>query len=317
MRLKGGKVGLFEKVGIKAEGAAIDWELRPADTFGMFESWGGKERIRNRTERFYYFFIDAWEEPPILCLMERGIKFAKVLARIEAPRELIDQCVTEQGKTVSIDKHYAINDALRSWLEVHVVEGRNERLIIPLAHEVGREGTTAGMPAHNAAPAPPRTVALRRTVESFSDDRIEGIVRSHNFFDSRYNPGGSFENLLVDNRDTLTVTDLVTSITWQRGGHDICTLRHMHQYIQRMNDIGLAGHNDWRLPTLEEVLSLLEASLNEHGLYLPLCFSPAQPFIFTADRREPGGHWFIDFKQGTVFWASSSNPGGFGRLCRG
>jgi len=310
-------MGLFEKLGIEREGAAIDWELKPEDTFGMFESWGGKERIRHRAERFYYFFIDAWQEPPILCLMERGIKFARVLARIEAPRELIDRCVAEQGKSVSIARHYAINDPLRRWLEVNVVDSEDGGPVVPMIEEAGREGSTAGLPPYDRASPPSRSVALRWTSATFADDRIEAVVRSRGFFDSRYNPAGSFENCLVDNLDDLTVTDLVTTLTWQRGGGDIGTLRHLQGYVRRMNEIRLAGHDDWRLPTLEEVLSLLESVPNENGLYLASCFSPAQPFIFSADQREPGGHWFVDFKQGTVFWASSSNPGGFGRLCRG
>ena len=29
-----------------------------------------------------------------------------------------------------------------------------------------------------------------------------------------------------------------------------------------------------------------------------------------------GGYWFVDFKQGRSYWASGTNPGGFGRACR-
>ena len=36
----------------------IDWEMTLEYTFGTFESWGGKERLRNNNERFYYFFVD-------------------------------------------------------------------------------------------------------------------------------------------------------------------------------------------------------------------------------------------------------------------
>jgi hypothetical protein len=120
----------------------------------------------------------------------------------------------------------------------------------------------------------------------------------------------------VDNGDGLTVTDLVTGVMWQRGGCDITAIRQMHNHIQELNRQGFAGHSDWRLPTLEEAMALLEPARNASGLYLHPCFAAAQPFIFLADERRPGGYWFIDFKQATVFWASGTIPGAFGRVCR-
>ena len=75
-------MSFFTKLGIDPSQASIDWDLQPADTFGMFESWGGKERVKNKNERFYYFYIDNWQPPARLFLMERGIKYARILATI-------------------------------------------------------------------------------------------------------------------------------------------------------------------------------------------------------------------------------------------
>ena len=52
-------MSFLTKLGIDPTQASIDWDLQPADTFGMFESWGGKERVKNKNERFYYFYIDS------------------------------------------------------------------------------------------------------------------------------------------------------------------------------------------------------------------------------------------------------------------
>ena len=138
-----------------------------------------------------------------------------------------------------------------------------------------------------------------------------------NFFDASLNPAGRFENLFMDNEDDLTVTDLKTGLMWQRSGHDaIVTNRHAAAYCRKINETGFATHADWRLPTLSEGLSLLTVKKNICGLHLHPCFSGAQPFIFVDHRRKPGGQWYIDFNEGTVFWASGHNPGGFVRLCR-
>ncbi len=112
------------------------------------------------------------------------------------------------------------------------------------------------------------------------------------------------------------MTDKVTGVMWQRGGADITSIRKMQAYIKKMNDSRFAGYDNWRLPSMEEALSLMETEQNDKGLYLPKCFSANQPFIFLAGRRDPGGYWFCDYKQGTVYWASGTIPGGFGRLCR-
>lgn len=308
-------MGLREKLGLAGEEPfSIAWDITPADTFGIFESWGGKVRIRNRKERYYYFYIDAWEEPAKLLLMERGIKYARVLAQITAPREMIDACVARQGKAL-LDKSYAIDADLRQWLQVHVLEAAESALVVPVESGLDQEETATGLPMKNEI-SPPVAMTLRHEPAFISEAEVAGLVRQGNYFESQHNPTGGFANSLVDNGDGLTITDLATGVMWQRGGCDITTIRHVNAYVQELNAQKFAGHDDWRLPTMEEALSLLEAGKNDKGLHLHPCFSREQPFIFLADERKPGGYWFMDFKQATVFWASGTIPGAFGRVCR-
>jgi hypothetical protein len=311
-------MGLFQKIGFAADiTPTIDWQLIPAETFGIFESWGGRERIKSAKERFYYFFIDTWEEPATLCLMERGIKFARVLARIDAPQELIDNAVKTQGKTMGMDKSYAIDDTLRKWLEENVVNTDDDSRVIPLETIIEEEAVETGLPGPDAElPAGLTPLTLNSTPLAMQETDLPAIIRQGNFFDTQRNSRGRFTNFLVDNHDGLTVTDKATGIMWQRGGCDITSISKINGYIRKMNGSRFAGFGDWRLPTIEEALSLMEPVLNHKGLYLHPCFSAAQPFIFLAGRRDPGGYWFCDFKQGTVYWASGTIPGGFGRLCR-
>ena len=149
-----------------------------------------------------------------------------------------------------------------------------------------------------------------------NDDQIEPLIKKGNFFDSAVNPLGRFDNALVDNDDGLTITDERTGIIWQRGGLDIVSIRTLRRNIEKLNSEGFAGFHDWRLPTMEEALSLMEPEMNAKGLYLNPCFSKEQPFIFVAAQRKPGGYWFVDYKQGRAFWSSGTIPGAFGRLCR-
>jgi len=307
-------MALFEKLGLK-ERVSINWNITPTDTFGIFESWGGKERVRTKSERFYYFYIDNWTPPAKLFLMERGIKFARVLAQIDAPQEMIDACVAGQGKGM-LDKSYAIDDALKQWLKENILAAGDDSKVIPVDSGIEQESLETDLPGKND-PVPKITVEkLRVEPIIIVEEQVGGIVKKHNFFDSQYNPAGKFENYLVDNGDSLTVTDLKTGVMWQRGGCDITTIKQVQLYVQELNQKAFAGFADWRLPTMDEALSLFEPVKNAKGLHLHPCFSMEQPFIFLADQRKPGGYWFADFKQATIFWASGTIPGAFGRVCR-
>lgn len=307
-------MGLSEKLGL-GDTISIDWDMTPADTFGIFESWGGKERVRAHNERFYYFYIDNWTQPAKLYLMERGIKFARVLARIDAPQEMIDACVAGQGKGL-LDKSYAIDATVKQWLKDNVLESGDDSKVIPVESDLEEESLDTGLPVKEAPPADLKAQTLRSEPIAIAEEQVAEIAKQNNFYDSQHNPDGVFANHLVDNGDKLTVTDYKTSVMWQRGGCDITTIRQVQSYVQELNRKNFAGFNDWRLPTMEEALSLMEPEKNAKGLHVHPCFSREQPFIFLADQRKPGGYWFADFKQGTVFWASGTIPGGFGRACR-
>ncbi|MBU0729666.1 MAG: DUF1566 domain-containing protein [Proteobacteria bacterium] len=308
-------MGIFEKLGLE-KNISIDWEITPELTFTIFESWGSRVRVRSLAERYYYFYIDTWQDPAKVCLMERGIKYARVLAEIDVPQGLIDNCVAGHGKTQGLDKSYAVDDALKKWLISNVIDTDDATKVKPVVSGLEVEDMASGLPGPGSPIPEIEKVFLQSTHSEIDDQAMSGIVLRHNFFDSKYNPQGFFENFLVDNGDNRTVTDHRTGIMWQRRGADIATIRSMQKTLGECNRKSFAGFNDWRLPTVEEALSLLNPDLNEKDLHIHACFSTAQPFIFLDAQRLPGGYWFADFKQGTVYWASGFNPGGFGRFCR-
>ena len=310
-------MGMYHKIKVGERTISpIDWAMTPDMSFGTFESWGGRERVRNNKEMVYYFFIDNWGEEPKLCLMERAVKHARVVAEIKAPPELVKNCVVQQGTSSNYEKSYAINEEVREWLIATVLDEQGDtRLVVPRREEVRSEDMGAPLPDGDLL-VEVKTLALPAAEAIVNDEDIAGILERWNFFEAEANPSGRFDNFLVDAGIPEVVVDRRTGLMWQSGGIDIGSIRHIRAAISRANETGFAGYDDWRLPSLEEALSLLEPVRNGKGLYLHLAFSREQPFIFVAAQRKPGGYWFVDFKQGRAFWSSGTIPGGFGRLVR-
>ena len=290
--------------------------MNPDSSFGTFESWGGRERVRNNSECVYYFFVDNWGEEPKLCLMERAVKHAKIMAEIVAPPEIVKQCVKDQGSSSIFEKSYAINEQIKQWLIDNVLDNGDSKLIVPMVEENQIEDMGLALPKGQVAPFTGDVVLLPSEQAIINDGEIVGVVQKWNFFDSEHNPSGQFDNALVATEHPGVILDQKTSLMWQQGGIDICSIRSMQKHIEEVNAEAFAGYSDWRLPTMEEALSLMEKEQNTKGVYLNPCFSKEQPFVFVAAQRKPGGYWFVDYKQGRAFWSSGTIPGGFGRLVR-
>lgn len=294
----------------------IDWEMTPDLSFGTYESWGGRERVRDNSEQVYYFFVDNWGEEPKVCLMERAVKHAKVLAEVDVPSDLVKNCVERQGKAARFERSYAVDDEVKKWLIDNVLDDNSGTYVREIVEKTVVENMGAPLPQQGKAVWNFEKVTLPAGSTILLDEDVDALIKKHNFFDSQRNPEGSFVNGLVNPGGELTVVDERTGLQWQSGGLDICSSRMMKKKIEEINSKGFAGHNDWRLPSLVEAMTLMDSSPNFKGVHLHPCFSRAQPFIFVEAQRKPGGYWFVDYKQGCAFWSSGTIPGGFGRLVR-
>ena len=313
-------MGMFQKLEIgDTVTPEIDWEMTPDMTFGTFESWGGREQMRSRvsaTERVYYFFVDNWEDEPKLCLMERGVKHARVAAEIKAPPQMLKNCVEKRGTSSVFEKSYAINAEIKEWLIQNVITSKDTSAVIPLYEVAEIEDMGDALPLLAESDFKGETVVLSTEHTFINDDEIAPFMTKWNFYDGDRNTEGAFENFLVDPGDGRVVVDQRTGLMWQRGGLDITAVRSMKRKIEQLNKDGFAGFHDWRMPTMEEAMSIMDKEVNSKDIHLNLCFSKDQPFIFVDAQRKPGGYWYVDYKHGRAFWSSGTIPGGFARLCR-
>jgi len=100
-------------------------------------------------------------------------------------------------------------------------------------------------------------------------------------------------------RDEVVV-DRETGLMWQQAASSEHMLYSLAtEWINNLNKRSFAGFNDWRLPTLEEAMTLMERAPNSAGLYIdPIFNSKRRSWMWTADRGEAESAWYVNFNYG-------------------
>ena len=97
-----------------------------------------------------------------------------------------------------------------------------------------------------------------------------------------------------------TVTDQTTGLVWQQKLHTQVATWDEAQNLCR--DLQLAGHSDWRLPSIRELRSISNDRLAQPSLD-PDIFSGAASvpcWSATTQQNRPERAWFVDFTSGLV-----------------
>jgi len=167
-----------------------------------------------------------------------------------------------------------------------------------------------------------RKVKLIQIIEDQKADKAKYQIRNHwlrNKLVSTDNAGRSFkidgkgrplkyiDNDYVDNGDG-TITDRTTDLMWQKAGSpDYMRYKNAKAYVENLNRDGFAGYRDWRLPTVDELKSLLTKEKQSNDLYIDPIFNKKQRWCWTSDQRKSGVAWFISFYFGQVDWRNVVN----------
>lgn len=148
----------------------------------------------------------------------------------------------------------------------------------------------------------PPVINLRSEPARLSLDMLKVLLVRHGFYDKRWNPAGKgiahrYEPHIQGNK--VLLIDRATGLMWQKGGGSRMTFDKAEQYIREMNTSRFAGFSDWRLPTAEEAMSLMEQEAHD-DFHIDPAFERGINFIWTSDRADEGYAWVVYFYDGRI-----------------
>jgi Protein of unknown function (DUF1566) len=163
-------------------------------------------------------------------------------------------------------------------------------------------------------------IRLRSEKSTLSVDQAKVMISAHNFYRTGWNDSGTgieheYEAQALDGAHV--VADHATGLMWQKGGSDDGVgLPEAERYVGDLNAKTWAGFSDWRLPTLEEAMSLMttdkdgmpdEVMVGDERVKGVMHLNPAfgksdAPFIWTSDSYSPGRGWVV------YFWDAKCAP---------
>ncbi len=143
---------------------------------------------------------------------------------------------------------------------------------------------------------------FRTDGKTLGQDEVKKMLSEFDIFDSDWNKNGKGVPHLycsVEIGDEKIVYDAETGLYWQQGGSsDAMIYQDAGKYIEKLNREKFAGFEDWRMPTLEEAMLLMEREKKNDALYIDPAFDKTQRWIWTADKLDASDVWVVDFVYG-------------------
>lgn len=148
-------------------------------------------------------------------------------------------------------------------------------------------------PAPEAPPPPekPRSESLKAR---------PGQARKAFGLDGRWRPMHFTQNDFQVHENG-TVRDKATGLVWQQAGSDYpVTWHETREYISGLNKTRFAGRHNWRLPTVNELMSLLTDVPRAGDLCIEPVFDPTERWLWSADRCTFTSAWYVSVDMGYV-----------------
>ncbi|GAK56626.1 serine/threonine protein kinase [Candidatus Vecturithrix granuli] len=140
-------------------------------------------------------------------------------------------------------------------------------------------------------------IQLRREPKAVSEEEFIEVFQ----LDDQWRPLAYIQNEYEDQGEVII--DHATGLMWQKSGSDEeLTYQAAPNYIIQLNQQRFAGHSDWRLPTIPELMSLLEPEKQANDLYINPRFDARQRWCWSADRILESSEQSASRQGGLLAW---------------
>ncbi len=152
-----------------------------------------------------------------------------------------------------------------------------------------------------------REMIIGESLRSFPVNNLEGLslekmIKKFDYFDRNKNKNGKGIGNNFKKYGQEIIFDYSTGLMWQQSGSDkYMNYDSARAFITQINEEKSEGYNDWRLPTLEEAMSLMEPETNSDKLYIDSIFDSKQRWIWTSDQQSASRAWVVLFDNGGCY----------------
>jgi len=138
----------------------------------------------------------------------------------------------------------------------------------------------------------PSKIAVSSSREKF---RVDALGRPAEYFANSF-----------DVRSDGTIFDRTTRLIWEQAGSPYpINWREAGKYVDHLNRRHFGGTQNWRLPTVDELMSLLREGLD---VCIDPVFESTQQWLWSCDRRSYTTAWYVSVDLGFVHWQDLSAP---------
>lgn len=125
-------------------------------------------------------------------------------------------------------------------------------------------------------------------------------IRSELNLDDLFRPVKFYQHQL-EVVDSLTLYDPVTDLFWQRCGSGF-TLdwSQAKKYVAYLNREKIGGRSTWRLPTTEELVTILRSPTIQRDFCLDPHFDPSLHWLWSADHSTKKQAWMADIAESHI-----------------
>lgn len=161
-------------------------------------------------------------------------------------------------------------------------------------------------------------ISLRSTpMKNLTREAVAALVKRFDFYTHNWssvksvwdNPTGKgIKSDFMVTGDSSVIYDGSTGLMWEQSGSTSkLSQREMKDYIAQLNQKKFAGYGNWRLPTLEEAITLIKPKTTDSfqnigSGYIDAKFDPQQQYIFTSDLWSGYNvqRWYVYFNIGNL-----------------